>query len=218
MRKMTKGELTKERIYLSAKELFYQQGYHATTIQQIADHSGTTLGSMTYHFATKDTLVTQIFEDYLHSIEVQVHENLLDYKKIDSFEKHFYLTIVWYQYLLSDPKVRNFYYEIAELKSNFSFLHHSISQIYHDIVIDYNLRIRPIEFDALLIADFGARRELVINFCEGIIKMPIEDYAVLAITNTARCFGVPQKVIYKVSYEALMFYRKHDFSDIKLLI
>ena len=42
MRKMTKGEMTKERILASAKELFYEQGYDATTIQQIADRSGTT--------------------------------------------------------------------------------------------------------------------------------------------------------------------------------
>ena len=76
----------------------------------------------------------------------------------------------------------------------------------------------PIDFDALLIADFGARRELTRAFCEKRIKMPVEDFSILIITNTARCLGIPQKSIYRVGYEALLFFREHDFSEIKLLI
>lgn len=218
MRKLTKGEITKERIYNSAKELFYNQGYNATTIQQIADHSDTTLGSMTYHFATKDTFIAQIFDDYLTSINESLQVKLIGYKPINSFEKHFYLTMVWYQYLLSDPLVKNFYFEISQNDSLYPFLHGRMSEIYHSFVKDYNLRIRPIEFDALLLADFGARRELTRGFCEDKIKMPVEDFSILIISNTARCWGIPQKSIYRVSYEALIFYREHDFSEIKLLV
>lgn len=218
MRKMTKGEMTKERIYKSAKELFYNQGYNATTIQQIADHSETTLGSMTYHFATKDTFVARIFDDYLVDINESLRDKLIGYKPINSFERHFYLTMVWYHHLLSDINVKNFYYEISRNDSLYPFLHGKISNIYHDFVTDYNLRIRPIEFEALLIADFGARRELTRGFCEDKIKMPVEDFSILIISNTARCWGIPQKSIYRVSYEALLFFRNHDFSDIKLLI
>ncbi|KNZ42252.1 TetR/AcrR family transcriptional regulator [Acetobacterium bakii] len=218
MRKLTKGDQTKERIYKSAKELFYNKGYNATTIQQIADHSGTTLGSMTYHFATKDTFISRIFEDYLTSINDLLLNKLIGYKPINSFEKHFYLTMVWYQYLLTDPLVKNFYFEISKNDSLYPFLQGQISQIYHNFVKDYNLRIRPIEFDAILIADFGARRELTRSFCEDNIKMPVEDFSILIISNTARCLGIPQKAIYKVSYEALLFNREHDFSDIKLLV
>jgi len=218
MRKMTKGEMTKERIYKSAKELFYNQGYNATTIQQIADHSDTTLGSMTYHFATKDTFVARIFDDYLNSIHDSLNEKLIGYKPINAFERHFYLTMVWYHHLLSDPRVNHFYYEISKNDSLYPFLHGKMGEIYHEFVRDYNLRIRPIEFDALLIADFGARRELTRAFCEARIKMPVEDFSILIISNTARCWGIPVKSIYRVSYEALLFFRDHDFSDIKLLI
>ncbi|WKY46986.1 TetR/AcrR family transcriptional regulator [Eubacteriaceae bacterium ES3] len=218
MRKKTKGEMTKERIFDSAKELFYQQGYNATTIVQIAERSNSTLGSMTYHFATKDLFIAQIFEDYLNNIHDSLKEKLIGYRPINAFENHFYLTMVWYHYLLSDPQVRNFYYEISRIDSLYQFLHKSIEAIYHQFVDDYKLRIRPIEFDALLIADFGARRELTRNYCEGNINMPVEDFSILLISNTARCFGIPQKVIYKVSYEALLFFRGNDFSDIKLLV
>jgi hypothetical protein len=126
--------------------------------------------------------------------------------------------MVWYHHLLSDPLVNNFYYEISQNDSLYPFLHGKMGEIYHDFVKDYNLRIRPIEFDALLIADFGARRELTRAFCEDRIKMPVEDFSILIITNTARCWGIPQKSIYRVSYEALLFFREHDFSEIKLLV
>jgi len=218
MRKKTKGEMTKDRIFQCAKELFYKQGYNATTIAQIAKSANSTLGSMTYHFATKDTFIAKIFDDYLISIHEALKEKLIGYKPINAFEKHFYLTMVWYHHLLSDPHVNNFYYEISKNDSLYPFLHGKMGEIYHDFVNDYNLRIRPIEFDALLIADFGARRELTRAFCESRIKMPVEDFSILIITNTARCLGVPQKSIYRVSYEALLFFREHDFSEIKLLI
>lgn len=218
MRRKTKGEMTKERIYNSAKELFYKQGYNTTTIQQIADHSETTLGSMTYHFATKETFVAKIFDVYLNSIHESLNKKLIGYKPINSFETHFYLTMVWYHHLLNDQHVNNFYYEISQNDSLYPHLHGKMGEIYHDFVRDYNLRVRPIDFDALLIADFGARRELTRAFCEKRIKMPVEDFSILIITNTARCLGIPQKSIYRVGYEALLFFREHDFSEIKLLI
>lgn len=217
-RKLTKGELTRERILLVAKERFYKNGYNTTTIQEIATISDTTLGSMTYHFPTKDTFINAIFEDYLKSITSTVNQYLFHLPPVNAFKHHYFVTLVWYHHLLTDLKVKRFYYEISKNDLFYRSLHHSISKIYHQFSEDYNLRIRPVEFDALLIADFGARRELTINYCEGKIKMPIEDYSILLLSNTARCFGIPQKEIYKVSYEALLFFRKYSFDDIKLLI
>jgi AcrR family transcriptional regulator len=218
MRKKTKGEMTKDRIFQCAKELFYKQGYNATTIAQIAKEANSTLGSMTYHFATKNLFIDEIFRDYLDNIEECLKEQLIGHRPINAFENHFYLTMVYYHYLLNDPQVRKFYYEISESESNYHALHKSIGDIYQRIVKEYQLRIRPIEFDAILLADFGARRELTRNYLKGNIKMPVEDFSIFLIVNTARCLGVPQKVIYKVSYEALLFFREHDFSGIKLLV
>ena len=215
MRKMTKGEMTKERILQSAKELFYEQGYDATTIQQIADHSGTTLGSMTYHFATKATFISRLFDDYFTNLDVAIRQK--QYEPWNAFESHFRLTMIYYHNLLSDPHTRNFYYEVFKNDTLFSSLHGNISQIYHDFIRDYGLRIRPIEFDAIVTADFGARRECLLSYCEGRLKMPIEDFGIFLLTNTARCIGIPEAAIYKTSYQSLVFYRSHDFSDVQLL-
>ena len=56
---MQRGNETKSRIYNAAKELFYENGYSGTTIQQIAQRAGTTLGGTTYHYNTKEKFISQ---------------------------------------------------------------------------------------------------------------------------------------------------------------
>lgn len=215
MRKMTKGEMTKERILQSAKELFYEQGYDATTIQQIADRSGTTLGSMTYHFATKSTFVDRIFDDYFNNITDAIRS--FQFEPWNSFENHFRLTMVYYNNLLTDLRVKHFYYEIHKNSALFAFLHKRISLVYKEFVKDYDLRTRPIEFEAILTADLGARRECMVAYYEDRLQMPINDLAIFLLSNSAHCLTIPDEAIYKVSYQSLMFYRAHDFSHITLL-
>ena len=56
--KTTKGEVTRLAIEEAALELFMEQGYHATSMRQIADKAGLALGGIYNHFSSKD----EIFE------------------------------------------------------------------------------------------------------------------------------------------------------------
>lgn len=51
---------TKGRIIESAWELFYEQGYENTTIDDIVDHSETSKGSFYHYFDSKDTLLSSL--------------------------------------------------------------------------------------------------------------------------------------------------------------
>lgn len=53
-----KGETTRLAIETAAIQLFLEQGYHATSMRQIADHAGLALGGIYNHFSSKE----QIFE------------------------------------------------------------------------------------------------------------------------------------------------------------
>lgn len=59
----TKGETTRMAIEDAALELFMKQGYHATSMRQIADEAGLALGGIYNHFASKDELVQAIIVD-----------------------------------------------------------------------------------------------------------------------------------------------------------
>ena len=61
--KIKKGEVTRLAIEDAAIELFMEQGYHATSMRQIADKTGLALGGIYNHFKSKDDIFEAIIVD-----------------------------------------------------------------------------------------------------------------------------------------------------------
>ncbi|MGB2897120.1 MAG: TetR/AcrR family transcriptional regulator [Anaerolineales bacterium] len=59
-----KGELTRESILEGAYQLFLQQGYHGTSMRQIAEEAGIALGGIYNHFSGKEEIFTSVLEAY----------------------------------------------------------------------------------------------------------------------------------------------------------
>lgn len=55
---------SKQQIIGAAHRLFLEQGFHGTTMRQIAKESGMALGSLYTHFPGKDELFSAVFEAY----------------------------------------------------------------------------------------------------------------------------------------------------------
>jgi AcrR family transcriptional regulator len=60
----SKGDQTRAALVETAFELFSRQGYHGTTIRQIAKGMGLTPGSLYNHFAGKDEIFLTVVEAY----------------------------------------------------------------------------------------------------------------------------------------------------------
>jgi len=60
----TKGEQTRAALIEAAFELFSRQGYHATTMRQIAERTGLTPGSIYNHFFGKDDIFLSVLSAY----------------------------------------------------------------------------------------------------------------------------------------------------------
>jgi len=58
-----KGEVTRHAIEDAAISLFLEQGYHATSMRQIADQAGLALGGIYNHFSSKDEIFQGIIID-----------------------------------------------------------------------------------------------------------------------------------------------------------
>lgn len=58
---MTKGEETQDRIEEAAFNLFITQGYHGTSMRQIAAKAGLTPASIYNHFNSKEDIFTRVF-------------------------------------------------------------------------------------------------------------------------------------------------------------
>jgi AcrR family transcriptional regulator len=59
-----RGEQTRFKIIRSAHRLFVQQGYHGTSMRQIASESDIALGSIYNHFPSKEDLFITVLDDY----------------------------------------------------------------------------------------------------------------------------------------------------------
>jgi len=59
----TKGEVTRTAVEDAALELFLEQGYHATSMRQIADHAKLALGGIYNHFSSKEEIFEGIIID-----------------------------------------------------------------------------------------------------------------------------------------------------------
>ncbi len=61
--KQTKGEITRMAVEEAAVSLFLEQGYHATSMRQIADRAELALGGIYNHFSSKEEIFEAIIID-----------------------------------------------------------------------------------------------------------------------------------------------------------
>ena len=61
---LSKGQRTREVIIDAAKDLFVEQGYHGTSMRQVAERAGIALGGIYNHFAGKEEIFEAVFEAY----------------------------------------------------------------------------------------------------------------------------------------------------------
>lgn len=79
---------TKGKIITAAWKLFYEQGYDATTIEEIVEMSGTSKGSFYHYFGGKDALLgtlSELFDNKYQELIPQLDSEL------DSFDKLMFL-------------------------------------------------------------------------------------------------------------------------------
>lgn len=79
---------TKGRIVDAAWELFYEQGYEQTTIDEIVERSETSKGSFYHYFDGKDALLSSL--SYLFDKKYEELKDTID-PEMNSYEKLLYL-------------------------------------------------------------------------------------------------------------------------------
>ncbi len=73
-----KGQTTKGRIAAAAWQLFYEQGYEGTTVEEIIARSGTSKGSFYHYFQGKDTLLgslSMLFDEKYEALSQRIPED-----------------------------------------------------------------------------------------------------------------------------------------------
>ena len=75
---------TKEKIYCSAKEVFYNKGYAAATFKEIADSADVPIALITYYFKKKLLIAADIYTD----LYVGAQNIVAEYRDEYNIESH----------------------------------------------------------------------------------------------------------------------------------
>ena len=77
----TQNLSTRDKLLEAARELFYDQGYAATTLAQISAKSGVNNGLITYYFKSKSNLASEIYNLYLKGVRDEISLRLFTRRK-----------------------------------------------------------------------------------------------------------------------------------------
>ncbi len=65
-----KAAETKNKIYISAEQLFSRHGFKAVNVDDIVKHAGVAKGSFYVHFESKDFLIAALINDYVTKVDI----------------------------------------------------------------------------------------------------------------------------------------------------
>lgn len=109
-------ENIKENILKTAQELFNEKGYQDTTMREIADYLGISLGNLTYHYHKKEEMMVELLK----------RPSFLEKEPAKNFNEFFQLI----QDMLDSLMVNRFFYTVEELaRTSESFYQHNTNTI-----------------------------------------------------------------------------------------
>ncbi|MBU4438130.1 MAG: TetR family transcriptional regulator [Firmicutes bacterium] len=102
---------TKDKIIKTASALFYNQGYNATTIRDIATDSGLSLSRLNYHFNSKADVAGVICKEFLINLNRDLFD-IIPVKQNKILRDTIHIR-TWIKIFHSHNQTMNFYYELA---------------------------------------------------------------------------------------------------------
>ena len=195
-----KGIETKEAILRTAKKLFFETGYEATTFRKIGEELGINHNLVTYYFSGKQPLAEQILVDFFIE-EDNILSKIFSGKNIDSICYYALKNRLHYKILARNPKVFRFYLEAVTS----DFLHNVFLTIpgiwdsYEAIFAQYKLKKRyPKEYYASM--ETASEVEIIKRFKSEMYEDDVFLYFIESILPVY--IGVPEEDIDKAFKKA----------------
>lgn len=212
-----KGIQTRNHIYHTAKQLFYDQGYTKTRIQQITEAAGVPIGLFTYYFKTKDKIVQQIYSEFNTKISLRVTEATQKGFE-NSIIRHAVHSWIYYDRLLNDPGNCRFYAEVMATKSNYRVLRQFSHDVYSRYVEDFNLHISEKDLNTLIIMEFGARREYFLHYFDQDLDYTIDEIIFYLNGTMPRLLGIDQSLVSELLYKGIALAKAIPSDDLIFLV
>ncbi len=211
-----KGIETKERIYQSAKKMFYEYGYKSATIEKIANDANVPIGLVNYYFKKNDILST-VYTQFIQAIKKCIDEQVATEVE-NPLQRHIVFTRIFYSIMLSNDRNRELYKEIFVNQLVDADASDLVGADFMEIINTFDINITESLFRRLIIAEYGARRELLIDRYDRLDPIKSKDFIDFLATIAVRLAGVDIKVVMHNVRKANEIYDKVDFANVKFLI
>ncbi len=214
--KSRKGTLTKRNIITAARQLFYENGYNKTGIQDIADFADVKLGTITYYFKKKDDMISDIYNTFFMALYDYVSE--ASDKDLNLYTKYCYTLVLYYHAILSDSHNALLYYEVL-LKNVGYGSQVAITKTLNRSCLDFlNKSYADIDLEIINQAEYGARKELFINYYEGRLKVDPETLCYYFVKNLFRLMNLDSDMIQNTLRQAFRFLKENNPEHIRFLV
>ena len=171
--------LTKKIILNTAENIFAKYGYHKTSMDKIAEKSGTSKGSIYFHFPSKENLFCSLIDKLANSLEQATIKKINEKTNIvnqintplntlfDLISKHKNLTkLVLTSSNISSPIINEHIFNIHERFANFIKINLDTAIKDHSIT--------KINTTITAYAWLGAINEIIINWIHNDKNIPLE--------------------------------------------
>jgi len=76
--KVSKADMSRERVLISAARIFSVQGYAGTTMRDVAKEAGLQAGSLYYYYPSKDLLIEAVLDMGIHGVSNAVYSTIAE--------------------------------------------------------------------------------------------------------------------------------------------
>lgn len=155
------GNRTKAALIATAKRLFYEKGYEATSVKEICLASDVPTSAITYHFGGKEYLAQEIYEEMIGNLKEMADRATAEGSKMLVATFPYYL---WWELLFYDENILRFTsemykYRIAQKESRYDDFTGSYGEAAKETDPEY-MRM-------MLITSFGIETEVLLRMQAG---------------------------------------------------
>lgn len=136
-----RGKDKKNRILLTAKELFVKNNYFNVSTNEIAKQAGVSIGTLYSYFSSKEDILTELLKDYSNSF-LPVFERISSQDSFEAFKRD---TKAWLESLV-DQLLDS---EDIEFHSQIEMLAYAIPGV-RDFQNEYNEKLKNLTYECFL--------------------------------------------------------------------
>jgi AcrR family transcriptional regulator len=194
----------------------YQDGYNQTTMKKIAEASHVPVSLVHYYFKKKEEIIRSVYVDFLNDIEFFLYRNKPQIFS-NAILSHAVISRIYYDVILGDEKNRRVYLEVLQSSSNYRILNKYTHKIYHKYVQDNHIVLSDDLFNAYVLMDFGARRELLLQYFEGHVALTVQDLVSTLNGLLPRMLKLNQHFIDSLLLDSISIAESLDYSELTFL-